>query len=76
MLIDLILAIAATFFVFLGLGWAGASSNERRRASLAASGQFAASAVRPAAHRTGTILSLGGDYAGLASGRKTVIPRK
>jgi len=74
-LIDLILAIAATFFVFLGIGWTGAAVNERRRASLAP-GRQCASPIRPSAHRTGPILPLGSGYASLAEGRKTTVLRR
>ncbi len=75
MLIDLILAIAATFFVFLGIGWTGAAGNERRR-MLSAPGRQYASRIRLSAHRTSPILPLGSGYASLAEGRKTAVLRK
>jgi len=74
-LIDLILAIAATFFLFLGIGWTGDAVNERRRASLAG-GRQDASRIRPSTHRTSPILPLGSGYASLAECRKTTVLRK
>lgn len=75
MLIDLILAVAATFFLFLGIGWIGAAVNECRRVPLAARRQYA-SLTRPSAHRAGPILPLGNGYASLAEGRKTIVLRR